>query len=823
MEQALETLPDSLEAMYADVLMRQIPKDYREKARLMLMWLSYSIRPLRLRELASVASLPEPMDVRRICTSSLVTLSREHIRSSQRHVDTTWSSRRRMPDSEEDVVKFDHFSVKEYMMSERLRASRGDPASYFYVSPLIAHLSIAQLSVSRILDTNGSQFTLDDIKFYQSGELPREKVDIFYQYSDDSTSEQDIDVVEHDIDMASKEKAAMEIWQRFPLLEYSTFWHRHVWEADAIDARLAIEDITKPKLSELKAQAQPRLSQSEELRGKIHSLFSNGLSQSFKNWALLLQHLTDATLAYDFIGVPSSIWYASLLNLPDSVQRLLQSDKTLPGNRDMECFFKRQPEYKQTPLQIAAIEGHLKVLSLLLETDVRVEQPEFAYLVRDVRQHGSAVVGTLIKARPYLLITENMVRSAMWSPMQSEIWRFILESPSLFKLSKAIFVLIVENIGFFGPLAVNIGLVETILRRGEDIGYSQGDFIGASFQVEESGPDSKLVTDRFKKPWTSKKVLALIISNKYCGADMMAVVLENYKGVHFSQDLLALIIANTRRGAEILAMVLKYYQGIHFSKELLIAASNNDWSHGGIIFDLILEYDEKIEVSEDMLNAAAKNSLNGAEIFSSILTHNKTIEVSEATLKPAATNKHSGAKIFSAVLGLDKKFEVSEDILKAAAANTALGKQIISIILSHDQRIEISEDILKVAARNEITGGDIFLVILRHNKHLFISQELMGAIAEKQREGRDIMNVLMDHETCDIELHGGFESLEEMMKNSAKRGYHNYRCEKNITQEMMEAAARWEPEAIAFLTAHKRSNVTFVKSTTQPISDDQTS
>ena len=77
LQKALTKLPDSLEAIYADVLVNRIPKDYAEKARLMFIWLSYSVRPLTIRELATVADLPGLGDVLEICTSSLVSLRRQ--------------------------------------------------------------------------------------------------------------------------------------------------------------------------------------------------------------------------------------------------------------------------------------------------------------------------------------------------------------------------------------------------------------------------------------------------------------------------------------------------------------------------------------------------------------------------------------------------------------------------------------------------------------------------------------------------------------------------------------------------------------------------
>ena len=71
MEDALRDLPETLEGLYED-LIKRIPKDYMEKARLILMWLTYSLKPLTLEELASAVAIPNPLKVLEVCNSSLV-------------------------------------------------------------------------------------------------------------------------------------------------------------------------------------------------------------------------------------------------------------------------------------------------------------------------------------------------------------------------------------------------------------------------------------------------------------------------------------------------------------------------------------------------------------------------------------------------------------------------------------------------------------------------------------------------------------------------------------------------------------------------------
>lgn len=139
-------LPDSVEAMYPQILTGRIfnhaNKNNKVKARLIFIWLTYSIRPLTLWKLACAASLPDPRKVLEICTSSLITLQREGDRWPELNSEDPeiWGSK---------IVQFDHFSVKEYLTSESLSAST--ETAYFYASPQLAHLIISEVSVAYLL------------------------------------------------------------------------------------------------------------------------------------------------------------------------------------------------------------------------------------------------------------------------------------------------------------------------------------------------------------------------------------------------------------------------------------------------------------------------------------------------------------------------------------------------------------------------------------------------------------------------------------------------------------------------------------------------
>ena len=814
MQQALEALPESLEDMYADVLTNQIPKECRREARSMLIWLAYSMRPVRLQELATLADVPTPMDVRRICTSSLITFSRETLRPPKEPVGATWRQQPSRESEEDTIVKFDHFSVKEYLLSEDLLASSRDSVSYFYVPPLLAHLTIAEMSVSHLLKTNDSHFTKDDIHV--------ERV---------SNKWMEYDCEDGWVESSDTQKVlAPEFWPKFPLLEYSTFWHNHVWEADAIEARLAPIDAAKPSPSELKADTESTLSQAETLRAQIHRLFTNAFSQSFANWILLLSLFTN-DIPYSFdqdltafkgSGVPSPMWLASFFNLPDSVRRVLQSEMISGGRKDFVCFLNRQPDWERTPIQIATRYGHLKVLNLLLEADMHMEQSEFTQLVPDIERNVIAVLSTILEARPSLSITERIVKKT-GVKTRATIYTFILNSPDRVHLSETMFAHIVSNFYRTSDAPIlEAALVETMLRRGEDVGYSRGGMIETSVQSETSERNTELGIDGGERLSINRDVLALMAANTNCGKDMLAIVLDNYRNVQVSQDLLAsivgntydgagmlanlrkhgkdirfgqdllpLIVANRKGGTEMLAGVFKRCKSIPISQDLLVAAGKHGGSDGGKLWDLILGYDENIEVSEDALRAVVKNEIDGAAMVSAIFAHRKAIKFSEENLNAVARNEKTGAKIFSD-------------------------------ILSHGIDVAFSEETLKAAASNYWVGIEIFWTILSHNKSIVISTEVMGAIKQlgNEREGSwdkwgkdmHIMNLLMDHGNCEI--------TEEKMSCKSGREQHYEECKIRISRKMRLAAIRWEPDAIDFLEAHKRPNVTFIKSPPREVSED---
>ena len=144
----LNELPVSLDETYERVL-REIKRPNRDHACRVLQCLVVAIRPLEVKELAEVLAVDfddaegipklkpdwrwedEEQALMTSCSSLIITVETEDSR----------------------VVQFSHFSVKEYLTSERLATSSGDVPRY-HIELELAHKIMAQACMSILLRTN---------------------------------------------------------------------------------------------------------------------------------------------------------------------------------------------------------------------------------------------------------------------------------------------------------------------------------------------------------------------------------------------------------------------------------------------------------------------------------------------------------------------------------------------------------------------------------------------------------------------------------------------------------------------------------------------
>ncbi|EIM87391.1 uncharacterized protein STEHIDRAFT_139093 [Stereum hirsutum FP-91666 SS1] len=131
LRQALHTLPETLDETYERILKSIYDSPSRKYARQMLLWLAFSVEPLSVKQVAETLAfsseedpsfvaadrLPNSEDVLGICSTLIVSLTSDG----------------------KNTLQLAHFSVKEYLVAERIRSSA---ASHFYLEAQLAHAAI---------------------------------------------------------------------------------------------------------------------------------------------------------------------------------------------------------------------------------------------------------------------------------------------------------------------------------------------------------------------------------------------------------------------------------------------------------------------------------------------------------------------------------------------------------------------------------------------------------------------------------------------------------------------------------------------------------
>ena len=148
----LNALPQSLDATYERVLDEIQSTNQGRHAHRLLQCLSVAMRPLRVEELAEVLAFELDTD-----GGELPKYHPDWRWEDQEHaVLSACSSLITIVDNDDSrVIQFSHFSVKEYLTSERLSAASG-AVSQYYISMEPAHLILARSCLAVLLNLDTS-------------------------------------------------------------------------------------------------------------------------------------------------------------------------------------------------------------------------------------------------------------------------------------------------------------------------------------------------------------------------------------------------------------------------------------------------------------------------------------------------------------------------------------------------------------------------------------------------------------------------------------------------------------------------------------------
>ncbi|KAH9055257.1 hypothetical protein EDB87DRAFT_1813988, partial [Lactarius vividus] len=146
----LEGLPESLDETYERIL-KQIKRPSRHHAHRLLQCLTVAIRPLRVEELAELLAYDFDAAEEGIPKVDPSWRWKDH---EEAVLSTCSSLIAVIDDGGSRVVQFSHFSVKEFLTSERLATSGGDTAHY-HISLELAHTLLAQACLGTLISLDG--------------------------------------------------------------------------------------------------------------------------------------------------------------------------------------------------------------------------------------------------------------------------------------------------------------------------------------------------------------------------------------------------------------------------------------------------------------------------------------------------------------------------------------------------------------------------------------------------------------------------------------------------------------------------------------------
>ena len=162
LQRTLDELPKTLDDTYQRIL-REIPEQNRDDAYRLLQCLTVAFRPLRVKELAEVLAVD-------FTTGGIPRLN----------VDQRWGDQEQaillacssliavVEDDNSRIVQFSHFSVKEFLTSDRFAISKMD-VSHYYISPESAHTVMAQACLAAMLQFDHDIYWKNREKFPLAG------------------------------------------------------------------------------------------------------------------------------------------------------------------------------------------------------------------------------------------------------------------------------------------------------------------------------------------------------------------------------------------------------------------------------------------------------------------------------------------------------------------------------------------------------------------------------------------------------------------------------------------------------------------------------
>ncbi|KAI9429247.1 hypothetical protein H4582DRAFT_2152318 [Lactarius indigo] len=352
----LDELPKSLDETYERIL-REISRANIDHAYRLLQCLTVAVRPLRVEELAEVLAIDfNARGGPKLNADWRWEDNEEAVLSACSSLVTV------VMDGDSRVVQFSHFSVKEFLTSNRLASCVGEE-SRFHIRLESAHTILAQASLGVLLRLD-ERVDRDSITGFPLAKYAAE------HWSDHVTSENVLSHAKDAIDeLLDADKPHFAAW---------------IWLHNIDGPSMSGKSPAQPKAPPLyyavrignRALVEHVLSKHPQHVNTKGGSYGTPWQAAFTKmdveivW-LLLEHGTDLNIRDDYDETP--LHRASETGLPDVVRWLLDRGQSMVVLEVAEILLEHNAEVNarddldRVPLHNAAFNGHLKVVQLLLK------------------------------------------------------------------------------------------------------------------------------------------------------------------------------------------------------------------------------------------------------------------------------------------------------------------------------------------------------------------------------------------------------------------------------------------------------------------------
>ena len=324
LRKALKTLPKTLDETYERAL-SNIPDDYVEDVRRVLQCLICGFEPLDIQEIAEIVAVDTTKPYYH--PEDRYSTPRELLSVCSGLVSTTTSMRGNRISAIIEELRLAHFSVKEFLVSDRVSLG---PASRYKLDEVLCHAAMADLCISYLLQYE------DDLSHRQSM-----RTDINLEVQESRDKQLKTETIRHFNDLKLCEKS--------PFAPYAAmFWSMHLRAAK-------LNDTTHLYTKCMKLVANPAL------LDRIAGYHRNWFEPSKGRISECLGIYPDV----HHVASISPVYYASLLGLDSLVSQLLEAGESADSVGPYG-----------TALAMAAMQGHMCTVQLLIKMGANVNGQE---------------------------------------------------------------------------------------------------------------------------------------------------------------------------------------------------------------------------------------------------------------------------------------------------------------------------------------------------------------------------------------------------------------------------------------------------------------